>query len=447
MSILRNMSNLLFGVDRVSNEITNEPPRLLAKRMAKSSKLRLGDSDIKPLSVDPMSFDYHYYPQEVGQLGDGHYMKFHIFENVKSTIETPKALPKQKVPSIDDEVGKLKDKASKAIEKEGKNLLSGAVNNVQGYFFNKDGSSTDAVKEVINSVPSAAEVAKKASEINAKPRDKFESTHKRLSQSIILYTPPETKFGYKTNYTDAETGMLGGLAGAENFTQMMSAGGAGLANLLSSAMQIVSPGIGGLATRAFGKTTNPNMELAFESVPFRSFTYPFTFAPKNHQELQQVHKIIETFKFHMLPESSTPDKMGARTQEVDVCKNILASLGLKQFKPKVVSCPGCGRTSSNYFIELTKDINNHIENNMITWKSKYKNVENINIAVMGCIVNGPGESKHANIGISLPGTNESPSAPVYVDGEKVTTLRGDSIKEEFLNIIETYIVKNYERIN
>ena len=131
MSILRNMSNLLFGVDRVSNEITNEPPRLLAKRMAKSSKLRLGDSDIKPLSVDPMSFDYHYYPQEVGQLGDGHYMKFHIFENVKSTIETPKAVPKQKVPSIDDEIGKLKDKASKAIEKEGKNLLSGAVNNVQ----------------------------------------------------------------------------------------------------------------------------------------------------------------------------------------------------------------------------------------------------------------------------------------------------------------------------
>ena len=145
--------------------------------------------------------------------------------------------------------------------------------------------------------------------------------------------------------------------------------------------------------------------------------------------------------------SLTPDKMGARTQEVDVCKNILASLGLKQYKPKVVSCPGCGRTSSNYFIELTKDINNHIENNMITWKSQYKNVENINIAVMGCIVNGPGESKHANIGISLPGTNESPSAPVYVDGEKVTTLRGDSIKEDFLNIIETYIVKNYERIS
>ena len=336
MSILRNMSNLLFGVDRVSNEITNEPPRLLAKRMAKSSMLRLGDSDIKPLSVDPMSFDYHYYPQEVGQLGDGHYMKFHIFENVKSTIETPKAVPKQKVPSIDDEVGKLKDKASKAIEKEGKNLLSGAVNNVQGYFFNKDGSSTDAVKEVINSVPSAAEVAKKASEINAKPRDKFESTHKRLSQSIILYTPPETKFGYKTNYTDAETGMLGGLAGAENFTQMMSAGGAGLANLLSSAMQIVSPGIGGLATRAFGKTTNPNMELAFESVPFREFTYPFTFAPKNKKELQQVHKIIETFKYHMLPALTEGESFFITPSQFEI--EYMYRKGNNNYIPRVAKC-------------------------------------------------------------------------------------------------------------
>ena len=304
--------------------------------MAKSSKLRLGDSDIKPLSIDPMSFNYHYYPQEVGQLGDGHYMKFHIFENVKSTIETPKAVPKQKVPSIDDEIGKLKDKASKAIEKEGKNLLSGAVNNVQGYFFNKDGSSTDAVKEVINSVPSAAEVAKKASEINAKPRDKFESTHKRLSQSIILYTPPETKFGYKANYTDAETGMLGGLAGAENFTQMMSAGGAGLANMLSSAMQIVSPGIGGLATRAFGKTTNPNMELAFESVDFRSFTYPFTFAPKNHQELQQVHKIIETFKFHMLPTLSEGESFFITPSQFEI--EYMYRKGNNNYIPRVAKC-------------------------------------------------------------------------------------------------------------
>ena len=143
--------------------------------------------------------------------------------------------------------------------------------------------------------------------------------------------------------------------------------------------------------------------------------------------------------------SLTPDKMGVRTKEVEVCKNILSSLGLKQFKPKVVSCPGCGRTSSNYFIDLTRDINNHINNSMIEWKSKYIGVENINIAVMGCIVNGPGESKHANIGISLPGTNESPSAPVFIDGKKFTTLKGESIKDDFIMLIEDYISQNYKK--
>ena len=143
--------------------------------------------------------------------------------------------------------------------------------------------------------------------------------------------------------------------------------------------------------------------------------------------------------------SLTPDKMGVRTKEVEVCKNILSSLGLKQYKPKVVSCPGCGRTSSNYFIDLTRDINNHINNSMIEWKSKYIGVEDINIAVMGCIVNGPGESKHANIGISLPGTNESPSAPVFIDGKKFTTLKGESIKDDFIALIEQYISMNYKK--
>jgi len=145
--------------------------------------------------------------------------------------------------------------------------------------------------------------------------------------------------------------------------------------------------------------------------------------------------------------SLTPDKMGVRTKEVEVCKNILSSLDLKQYKPKVISCPGCGRTSSNYFIDLTKEINNHINNSMIGWKSKYIGVENINIAVMGCIVNGPGESKHANIGISLPGTNEAPSAPVFIDGKKVTTLRGNRIKDEFITLIEEYIAKNYKKVS
>jgi len=145
--------------------------------------------------------------------------------------------------------------------------------------------------------------------------------------------------------------------------------------------------------------------------------------------------------------SLTPDKMGIRTKEVEVCKDILSSLNLKQFKPKVISCPGCGRTSSNYFIDLTKDINKHINNNMLEWKSKYIGVENINIAVMGCIVNGPGESKHANIGISLPGTNESPSAPVFIDGEKVTTLKGDHIRDDFIKLVEEYISKKYKKVS
>ena len=145
--------------------------------------------------------------------------------------------------------------------------------------------------------------------------------------------------------------------------------------------------------------------------------------------------------------SLTPDKMGIRTKEVEVCKDILSSLNLKQFKPKVISCPGCGRTSSNYFIDLTKDINKHIDNNMLEWKSKYIGVENINIAVMGCIVNGPGESKHANIGISLPGTNESPSAPVFIDGEKVTTLKGDHIRDDFIKLVEEYISKKYKKVS
>ena len=145
--------------------------------------------------------------------------------------------------------------------------------------------------------------------------------------------------------------------------------------------------------------------------------------------------------------SLTPDKMGIRTKEVEVCKDILSSLNLKQFKPKVISCPGCGRTSSNYFIDLTKDINKHIDNNMLEWKSKYIGVENINIAVMGCIVNGPGESKHANIGISLPGTNASPSAPVFIDGEKVTTLKGDHIRDDFIKLVEDYISKKYKKVS
>ena len=137
--------------------------------------------------------------------------------------------------------------------------------------------------------------------------------------------------------------------------------------------------------------------------------------------------------------SLTPQPNVSRAKEVEVCKEILQSMGFRYFAPSVTSCPGCGRTSSNYFQYLARDINDHIKLKMPVWKKQYKGVEELKIAVMGCVVNGPGESRHADIGISLPGASETPIAPVYADGEQLTTLKGDHIKEEFIVILENYI--------
>lgn len=141
--------------------------------------------------------------------------------------------------------------------------------------------------------------------------------------------------------------------------------------------------------------------------------------------------------------SLTPEPGGARTEEVKVGQEILQSMGLRAFTPQVTSCPGCGRTSSTYFQELTASIQTHLRDQMPVWKEKHPGVESMNVAVMGCVVNGPGESKHADIGISLPGTGERPVAPVYIDGEKAMTLKGDHIAEEFQAIVENYVAKRY----
>ena len=143
--------------------------------------------------------------------------------------------------------------------------------------------------------------------------------------------------------------------------------------------------------------------------------------------------------------SLTPEPGQSRTQEVIIAQEILQSLGLRSFKPEVTACPGCGRTTSDYFQKLALEIENYIRAQMPKWKEQYAGVEEMNVAVMGCIVNGPGESKHANIGISLPGTGESPAAPVFIDGKKAMTLRGDKIAEEFKQILNEYIEKNYSR--
>ncbi|MCB9771939.1 MAG: flavodoxin-dependent (E)-4-hydroxy-3-methylbut-2-enyl-diphosphate synthase [Candidatus Omnitrophica bacterium] len=139
--------------------------------------------------------------------------------------------------------------------------------------------------------------------------------------------------------------------------------------------------------------------------------------------------------------SLTPQPNVTRAREVEVCKAILQAMGLRYFAPSVTSCPGCGRTSSNFFQFLAKDINEHIVRQMPHWKKEFPGVEKLKIAVMGCVVNGPGESRHADIGISLPGASEKPIAPVYIDGKEAVTLKGEKIKEEFITILENYIEK------
>ena len=141
--------------------------------------------------------------------------------------------------------------------------------------------------------------------------------------------------------------------------------------------------------------------------------------------------------------SLTPRPNGDRTEEVLVAQQILQSLGLRSFAPQVTACPGCGRTTSTFFQHMAEDIQGYIREQMPVWRERYPGVEDMRVAVMGCVVNGPGESKHANIGISLPGTFEEPKAPVYVDGKLMTTLRGDGIVPEFLSILEDYVRTHY----
>jgi (E)-4-hydroxy-3-methylbut-2-enyl-diphosphate synthase len=141
--------------------------------------------------------------------------------------------------------------------------------------------------------------------------------------------------------------------------------------------------------------------------------------------------------------SLTPQPGESRTQEVLIATEILQALGLRVFVPSVTACPGCGRTTSTIFQELAKQIDDHLRGQMPYWRARYPGVEKLKVAVMGCIVNGPGESKHADIGISLPGTGESPAAPVFVDGEKVATLRGEHIAQEFHQMVEHYIENRF----
>jgi (E)-4-hydroxy-3-methylbut-2-enyl-diphosphate synthase len=143
--------------------------------------------------------------------------------------------------------------------------------------------------------------------------------------------------------------------------------------------------------------------------------------------------------------SLTPAPGGDRTEEVRTCQDVLQSLGIRSFSPRVTACPGCGRTTSTLFQEMADDIQQYLSSQMPSWKETYPGVENLKIAVMGCVVNGPGESKHANIGISLPGTGEEPKAPVYVDGRLMTTLKGSTIVNDFIVILDDYLATRFRR--
>jgi len=145
--------------------------------------------------------------------------------------------------------------------------------------------------------------------------------------------------------------------------------------------------------------------------------------------------------------SLTPEPNGSRSQEVIVAQELLQTMGLRSFSPLVIACPGCGRTTSTFFQQLAGDIQTYLRQSMLDWKKTYVGVEEMNVAVMGCVVNGPGESKMANLGISLPGTGEIPVAPVYEDGKKTVTLKGDNIAIEFIKIINNYVDRKYKKIN
>ena len=141
--------------------------------------------------------------------------------------------------------------------------------------------------------------------------------------------------------------------------------------------------------------------------------------------------------------SLTPKPGSSRTEEVLIAQQVLQSLGIRSFTPQVTACPGCGRTTSTFFQELAQQIQDYLRTSMPEWRKQYPGVEELKLAVMGCVVNGPGESKHANIGISLPGTFEEPKAPVYVDGRLMTTLRGDTIVQDFKKILDDYVRSRY----
>jgi len=309
MAFLRTIRDTLFGQQ---NTTSAQTASMLGSKLAKSSKLTTSANDL-PLEDDPLKFEFHTYPDDLSTISNGHYIKFDIYQNNLAKIAEVPALTdpfnyKDTLNLLDTSAGDISDsvfRVSKAVENKN-NSKTGYTEEGTAKIKKTGVDMLDSIK--ISGLNKARNVLKNKTptEINEQ-LDLHSHTHSKMANgSIILYTPSSNKFSTGATYENAETGFLSDFLGGSNLfdalsTGMTSAGTKLLGATITAALEILVPGAGGFFNRSTGMSVNPNMELAFKSVPFRSFSFDYKFAPKNKRELDSVHKIIQLFRFHMSP--------------------------------------------------------------------------------------------------------------------------------------------------
>ena len=308
MAFLRNIRNSLFGQD---NTTQAETASMLGSKLAKSSKLTTSANNL-PLEQDPLEFKFHTYPDDLNTLSNGHYIKFDIYQNNLAKIADVQTqndpFDYRALDLLNTSAGDISDsvfRVSKAVENKN-NSKEGYTEEGTAKIKKTGVDMLDSIK--ISGLNKARNVLKNKTptEIN-ESLDLHSHTHSKMANgSIILYTPSSNKFSTGANYENAETGFLSDFLGGSNLFDALSTGltsaGTKLAGAtITAALEIMVPGAGGFFNRSTGMSVNPNMELAFKSVPFRPFTFEYKFAPKNKRELDSVHKIIQLFRFHMSP--------------------------------------------------------------------------------------------------------------------------------------------------
>ena len=313
MAIFRNIRNALFG-DFSTTKITNEPPTMLAARMQNTSKLNTSSNDL-PLDLDPLDFKHFQYPNDLTTTANGHYIKFDIYENQLSRLaqapqpNNPFDLTLSDVTAGDVGLA-LSRQENEAKTNKDKNHV--ANNNEDSGKKSSRGNRLKTIEAVLKDTNNINIMRKKFKNLktidNINPElDLHSHTHSSSSiASILLYTPSSNKFTTQANYENAETGFLSDFLGGTNLVDSLTTGVASAvtkltAAAITTALEVIVPGAGGFGNRSTGAAQNPNLEIAFKSVPFRPFNFEYKFAPKNKKELDQVHKIIQLFRFHMSP--------------------------------------------------------------------------------------------------------------------------------------------------